>query len=146
MRFFSLMTDTPGGSFAPRSVFDRSPRALMSRGPLPRTDGCRRVADRLPVSAYQILVCGVFEPARCGPVEIVIQAAPPLTARHTRRAGRRGPGSNLSPQPELLRDRPAALDVGLGEIRQHPTALPDEDQQSAAAVVVVLVVLEVLRE
>jgi hypothetical protein len=26
-----------------------------SRGPLPRTDWCRRVADRLPVSAYLLL-------------------------------------------------------------------------------------------
>src|SRR5690348_12514876 len=52
----------------------------------------------------------------------------------------------LAAQPETFDDRPVAVDVGLGEVIEQPTALPDEQQQAAAAVVVVLVGLEVLGE
>src|SRR5262249_41755119 len=51
-----------------------------------------------------------------------------------------------SAQAEPLRDRPAALNVRLGEVGEQPTALTHEDQQPTAAVVVVLVVLQVLGE
>ena len=49
-------------------------------------------------------------------------------------------------QAEALDDRAVALDVGLLQVVQQPTALADEQQQATTAVVVVLVLLEVLGE
>src|SRR5918998_490782 len=49
-------------------------------------------------------------------------------------------------QTEALDQRTVALDVGVAQVVEQPTALADEQQQAATAVVVVLVLLEVLGE
>src|SRR5688572_11384265 len=47
-------------------------------------------------------------------------------------------------QAETFDDRAVALDLGLLQVVEEPTALAHEEQQPATAVVVVLVLLEVL--
>ena len=52
----------------------------------------------------------------------------------------------LATQTEFFDQAPVALDVGLGQVVEQPTALADQQQQASPAVVVVLVLLEVLSE
>src|SRR3954453_759160 len=51
-----------------------------------------------------------------------------------------------STQAEALHDRAVALDLGLLEVVEKATTLPDQQKQATTAVVVVLVRLEVVGE
>src|SRR5690606_29835837 len=142
---------TPG-RVCTASVFDRSPRALRSRGPLPRTDwwpangGWARAADVSRVGVLLVIFLARGVVTRWFVDSFCASGRRRATERRPSRAKVAHQPKVLAAQAQLVGDRAAPLDVDLGQVGEQPLALADQDQQAPTAVVVMLVDLQVLGE